>query len=306
MRSAVSIVIVSYNVCGLLRQCLKSIYDQQIDAEVIVVDNASSDDSVNMVRSEFAAATLIVNTGNVGFSAANNQGIAASTGERILLLNPDTELTPGALQKLLHFAAQQAGLTLIGPQLLNSDHSLQISAWKSPSPLDMILESAFLHRIFRTSEYGSAVLSNSFEPGMLSGAALLFSRELHKQIGGLDPQLFWMEDADYAYRTRKAGGRILYYPEAKIVHHSGQSSKKNLTIVISNQLISKLKYYRKHWGVAALLLASLFCLLHIVTRIVLFGILAIAGKDYARKCAAYVGALPRFFSYLFTGNKRVT
>jgi GT2 family glycosyltransferase len=306
MRSEVSIVIVSYNVADLLRACLRSIADQNVPAEIIVVDNASTDNSVEMVRNEFSLVHLIANKENRGFSAANNQGIDASSSPLILLLNPDTEMEPFGLRKLIDFAKSNPATSLVGPQLLNSDDSVQPSAWKRPSPWDLILESLFLHKLFRVSDYDSSQFDSQFEPGMLSGAALLFSRELYLRIGGLDSNLFWMEDADFAYRARKAGGKVIYYPAVKIVHHSGQSSKKNLSVVLSNQLLSKLKYYRKHSGWLPAFIAGWFCLFHIFTRILIFGALSVIGKRFAARAAGYLGALPRFFSYVFTNNQKVT
>jgi len=305
MRAEVSIVIVSYNVKDLLLKCLESIRREDVDAEVIVVDNNSTDGTQEVIGKDLGI-TFVGNSGNKGFSYANNQGIDASSASQILLLNPDTEVKPGALRTLLDFAKAQPKLSVIGPQLLNTDGSLQPSAWKKPSPWDMVLESVFLNKLFGISEYDPEEFQKQFEPGMLSGAALLFPRELYLRTGGLDAELFWMEDADFATRARKEGAKIIYFPSAQIIHHSGQSSKKNQSVVISNQLLSKLKYYRKHQGLFVMLLAAVFCFFHIVSRIILFGLLSPFGSNFLVKAKAYLYALPRFFSYIFTNNRRVT
>lgn len=301
----VSVVIVSYNVSELLRKCIDSVRNEGVDVEIVVVDNKSTDGTQRWL-SEDRMLTMFLNPVNVGFSQANNQGMGASFAPYILLLNPDTEMKPGALRKLLDFAATQSEKNIIGPQLLNSDGSLQKSAWKKPSPLDMIKEALFLHLLFGGSEYNSEQYNSQFEPGMISGAAMLFSRKLYKEIGGLDPNLFWMEDADFCTRVRNAGGSVIYFPGAQITHHSGQSSKKDLSLVVSNQLLSKLKYYRKHSGWLVTFIAGWFCFLHIITRIVIFGLLSVAGSRFSSKAAAYCGALPRFFAYVFANNQRVT
>ncbi len=306
MRFEVSIVIVSYNVCDLLRNCLNSIVEQDVAAEIIVVDNASTDKSVQMVRDEFSLVTLIGNNANVGFSQANNQGMDCSSAPRILLLNPDTEIAHGDLRKMLLFAAGEESNVLIGPRLLNTDGTLQRSAWKRPKPLDMVLESLFLHKVFGVSDYPNDKFQEQFEPGMLSGAALLFTREFYLRIGGLDARLFWMEDADFATRVRQAGGKVIYFPEAQITHHSGQSAKRNQKKAISNQLLSKLKYYNKHQGTLAMMFASIFCFLHIISRLILFGIAAPFAQSFADKAGAYLYTAGRFFKYLFTGDQRVT
>jgi GT2 family glycosyltransferase len=306
MPHEVSIVIVSYNVSELLRNCLNSIVEQSVAAEIIVVDNCSSDKSVQMVREEFSLVHLITNQKNVGFSAANNQGLEVSTAPYILLLNPDTEISIGGLRKLLDFAKTQTENTLIGPKLLNTDGTLQKSAWKKPSPFSMIKEALFVNVILGNGEYAEWKYKAQFEPGMISGAAMLFPRALFKQVGGLDPKLFWMEDADFCTRVRMQGGKVVYYPEVEITHHSGGSSKKNLTLVISNQLISKLKYYVKHYGVLTMMFTSIFCFFHIVSRLFLFALLSPLGTSFRAKAKAYLGTIPRFLAYLFLNRQRVT
>lgn len=306
MSAQVSVIIVSYNVSELLRACLRSVFAEKNPVEVIVVDNASTDDSISMIQSEFPQVKLIANKTNAGFSAANNQGMEASSGDYIFLLNPDTELKADAIQLLLNHAARSNETLLLGPQLLNSNGSIQTSAWKNPNPFDMISEAFFLHRLLGISAYAESQFANAFEAGMLSGAALFFPRSLYTKTGGLDPNLFWMEDADFSRRARLAGAKVLYFPAAKVVHHSGQSSKKNLKRVIANQLLSKLKYYRKHFGYAVMAFTSLFCLFHILSRMILFGLTGIFSHSHAEKAGAYTFALGRFFSYLFTGDQRVT
>ena len=306
MSAQVSVIIVSYNVSDLLRACLHSVLLQNIAVEIIVIDNASTDDSVSMIRTQFPNVKLIANSGNAGFSAANNQGMELASGEYFFLLNPDTELKPGAIESMVKRLAQSDKTILLGPQLLNSDGTIQVSAWKKSSPWDMIAEAFFLHRIFGVSEYPKTNFNTEFEAGLLSGAALFFPRSLYEKSGGLDTNLFWMEDADFCRRAKLSGASVLYFPSAGLVHHSGQSSKKNLKRVIANQLLSKLKYYRKHFGYAVMAFTSLFCLFHILSRIFILGMAGIFSQSYAEKAGAYFFSLGRFFSYLFTGDQRVT
>jgi len=305
MTAEVSVVIVSYNVVGLLRKCLQSVFSQHSKVEVVVVDNCSTDNSLEMVRSEFPQLKLIANSNNVGFSEANNQGIKATSAEYIFLLNPDTELRTDALQSLLKCAKSVGGDCIVGPRLLNTDGSLQISAWKKSTPWSMIAEAFFLRSALMVAEYDRNVFNEKFNPGMISGAAMLFPRTLANDIGGLDPKLFWMEDADFCYRATKINATILYDPSAVVVHHSGQSAKKNLGVVISNQLLSKLKYYRKHYGLFVMLLTAPFCLFHIVSRLLIFAILAPVSKGNAVKAKAYWFSVGRFFSYVFSGDERI-
>lgn len=306
MLPVTSVIIVSYNVSELLRSCLNAVLAQGEPVEIIVIDNASTDNSVNMLRQEFPMVRLIINEKNLGFSAANNQGMKLATGKFIFLLNPDTGLKPDAIKILRDYFQDNSDKIVVGPKLLNADGTLQISAWRLPRAFAMIAEAFFLHRLLRVSSYSLNRFETSFYPGMLSGAALFFSRELFESIGGLDPNLFWMEDADFCKRVWKNGGKVVYLPKAEVIHYSGQSSKKNLKRVIANQLISKLKYYNKHIGTLVMMFASLFCLFHIISRLFLFGIAAPFSQRAAEKAGAYLFSLGRFFRYLFTGDQRVT
>ena len=304
-----SIVIVSYNVKELLRDCLNSIGQQTNEEwklEIIVVDNASNDGSVEMVKERFPSARIISNKVNIGFSAANNEGMRISTGKFIFLLNPDTLVKQDTIRKLISFSKEQSGLFMIGPRLENSDGSLQISAWKQPGIGNVIAEAFFLHRLFGVSEYPKEKFSNIFSPAMISGAAMFFPHELFEKIGGLDVNLFWMEDADFSRRVSEAGGTITYFPTAIVTHLSGQSSRKNLKVTISNQLLSKLKYIRKYSGVLGMIVASVFCFIQILSRILLFFLLSPLSRNYREKLAAYAWTFGKFFSYLFANDKRVT
>lgn len=309
MPDGISIIIVSYEVRSLLKACLASIVQQEtsgFSVETIVIDNASSDGSAEMVQAEFPAVRLIANTANEGFSQANNQGMELAGGNYIFLLNPDTELQAGSLQKLFDFAQTQQTLFLAGPQLLNSDGSLQVSAWKTPVVSAMIAEALFLHRVFGVSEYPKEQFATAFSPGMLSGAALFFPRRLFETIGGLDPQLFWMEDADFSFRAKKSGAALIYFPDAKVIHHSGQSSKKNQRIVVSNQLLSKLKYYKKHLSGFSVATGVFFCFIHICSRIFLFSLFAVFSRNARMKASAYLFTFRKFFRYLFSSDNSVT
>jgi hypothetical protein len=286
-------------------QTLQSIADTaaELNPEIILVDNVSEDGTVEAVREKFPAVKIFANTSNQGFSQGNNQGMKAATGDLFFLLNPDTELRPAALQNLLREAENEKKVFVLGPRLLNSDGSLQISAWKMFRLRDLILEAIFLHRVFRRAEYPVEQYSKSFSPGMLSGAALLFPRALYEKIGGLDPELFWMEDTDFCYRAKEAGAEIRYCPDAEIVHHSGQSAKKNLGVAISNQLLSKLKFLRKHRSGFAWFVGAVFCFLHIVSRVVIFSVAGIGSATARAKGAAYRFAFGKYRRYIFAGDK---
>lgn len=304
MAYRLSIIIVHYKTPGLLLKCLRSLYLTDLLIEIIVVDNHSNDNSVEIIKREYPLVKLIENKENKGFSSANNQGIQIAKSENILLLNPDTEVNSDTLEKLILFLETQKSLCIIGPGLLNSDLSLQMSAWKYPWLSELLSDLFFLNR-FLNRNYNSNCFSRSFCVEALSGAALLFKKQLTEKIGLLDDNLFWMEDVDFCYRANKAGAAIIYYPYAEVIHHSGQSSKKNQKIAVSNQLLSKLKFFKKHKGKHIFILASVIIFFNILSRIGLFSILfpffALAGE----KLAAYFFTLKRFFAYVFAGNLKI-
>lgn len=294
----VSIVIVSYNVKDFLERCIASITRSSEKVEVIVVDNNSNDGSLEMLKSLYPDVRIIANEKNVGFSAANNQGIAISTGDAIFLLNPDTELVDDALSKLLLFLSQQKDGCVVAPRLLNSDQSLQVSVWKYPSVTYLLLELFYLHRIFGILNYPTEKMSATFEPDAMSGAALLFNRNLLKKVDGLDPLFFWMEDIDFCYRAHKSGYKIFYYPDAEIIHYSGKSSLKNRHIAIANQLISKLKFERKHAGPITYSIALLVILLHIISRYLILIIPSFFNTTAKVKRYAYYFSLKKYFNFI--------
>ena len=220
IQDKISIIIVSYNVKDFLFNCIVSVQKYFSEAEIIVVDNNSSDGSVEMLKQNFPLVKLIDNKENKGFSGANNQGIVMARSENILLLNPDTEVIDGALNKMISFLETQKELCIVGPQLLNTDKTLQKSCWKFPKVIEIIAETFYLHLLFNSKYYSNKKQETVFEVDALSGAALLFKKELLQKIGILDENLFWMEDVDLCYRNKKSGGSNIYFPEAKIIHHS--------------------------------------------------------------------------------------
>jgi GT2 family glycosyltransferase len=304
----ISIIIVNYNVKQLLLNCLASIYSKEnalLSIETIVIDNDSKDDSVEAVIKEFPQIILIANKFNAGFSGANNQGMQIAKGKHILLLNPDTEIISDALSQLINYIHKNNNCAIVAPQLLNSDGSIQTSVWKNHSVWDLVIETFYLHKFFDSINYPIEQLKTTFEAKTLSGAALFFRKSLIDKMGMLDEQFFWMEDIDFCYRAQQFG-TIAYLHSAQIKHHSGQSQKKNYNVAISNQLLSKLKYYKKHNSVIPVFIATLSCFIFIITRLFVFSLLGPIKEIYELKSKAYFYTLKRFFKYLFLNDKSLT
>lgn len=302
-RPALSIIIVSYRTPAILRDCLLSVRNNVgKPCEVIVVDNASGDDTVEMVRREFPEVVLIDSPTNLGFSPANNLALERATGEHLLLLNPDTVIRPGALAAWLE-AHQARGAGISGPHLLNTDGSLQVSAWQVPGLMASLLELFYLHRWLGSGAYPRDRFDTDFQPAFVSGAAMLFHRSIHERVGGLDPTMFWMEDVDLCVRVRRAGGSCWYFHGPEIVHIGGQSAKQNPERAISNQLLSRIKFARKHNGALAAVAISIVVLLHILSRMAAFGLIAVIRPEPRAK--AYRLTLLKLWRYLFHGDRSI-
>ncbi|MBX7093452.1 MAG: glycosyltransferase family 2 protein [Flavobacteriales bacterium] len=294
--ATVDVVIVSYNVKSVLKDCLHSIADLPSGFTIYVVDNASSDGTAEMIQSEFPRVEFISSGANIGFSPANNLAMQKGKGEYILLLNPDTIVKQPALIDWLNLHIEkQAGLSAC--KLLNTDQSLQISAWKTPGVMDSLLELFYLHRLFHITQYPEEMYQRDAEVENVSGAAMLFSRKVFDEVGGLDPNLFWMEDTDFCYRVRSSGKKVIYFHEPEIVHIGGQSSKSNYNRVISNQLISRLKFTRKHRSMVSFVVLTLIIYLHCISRIIGFGLIYPLKRN--AKAKAYIYSFGRLNRYIW-------
>lgn len=217
-----SIVIVSYNTKELLRRCLESVIQ---DTEIIVVDNGSSDRSSEMVKKEFPEVELIKNKNNFGFAKANNQGIKIARGKYVLLLNSDTEVKPGTLERLMEFVGKHPKMGVVGLRLLNSDESIQQSVYHFPTILGAIRE-FWLGQKGVYEEYVPEG-NQPVEVEAVVGAAMLIPKKVFDKVGLLDERYFmYFEDLDFCRRLKRAGLKVFYLPTAKIIHHHGASGRE--------------------------------------------------------------------------------
>ena len=264
MAARVAVVIVSWNVRDDLRRCLESVVRDEPRSTIVVVDNASRDGSVAMVRDEFPAVEVIENSENAGFSVANNQALrqlgALGTGgapmpvEYVLLLNPDTVVQTGAIGTLLGFLDANPGVGLAAPQLLYSDGTVQPTRRRFPSLATGFFESTWFqpltpHRLL--DHYYARDLPDDAigEVDWVVGAALLVRREAYEQVGGFDEGYFmYSEELDWCGRIRAAGWKIQYVPDAKVVHLEGKSSRQVVGARAVSFQRSRLKYARSHFG----------------------------------------------------------
>ncbi len=260
MRPDLSIVIVNWNVRDLLRRCLMSALSPQAEqtppcdsVEIIVVDNASTDGSVDMLQAEFPQLTLVANADNRGFPAANNQGIAAAQGRYVLALNPDTEILGDALATLVRYMDAHPDVGIVGPQLLNPDGSVQSSRRRFPTLPILFLESTWLAalapRALRRYYFLDQPDDITLDVDWITGAAMLARREAVQQVGGMDEGFFmYSEELDWCRRVKAAGWRVVYHPAAQIIHYVGKSSEQAVPSRHINFQRSKVRYARKYHG----------------------------------------------------------
>lgn len=269
----ISIIVVSWNVRDLLRRCLFSIRQQTTDntqqIEIIVVDNASSDGTVIMLRDEFPDVCVIANSDNVGFTRGNNQAFAIARGRYLFLLNPDTELGENALENLTAFMELHPRVGIVGPQLYYGDGSVQSSRRRFPTFATAFLESTKLqqwfprHRALTRYYMLDTRDDETQEVDWINGSAMFVRREVYEQVGGFDEGFFmYSEELDWCYRAKQAGWQVVYLPSVQVTHYAGKSSEQ----VISQRDIyfhsSKVRFFRKYRGalVAEILRAFLLAM----------------------------------------------
>ncbi len=246
-----SIIIVNYNTCDLLRACLRSVYASQVSYryEVIVVDNHSSDDSVAMVGQEFPQARLICCEVNCGYARANNLGLHTAQGHHLLLLNPDTVLPPDALRNMLAFMEEHPDAGVAGPKLVLADGSLDLACRRSFPTLEV----AFYRLVGLSKRYPDSPRFNRYNLGYLDpdlmaevdsvvGAFMWMRREALDQAGLFDERFFmYAEDIDLCYRIKvEHGWKIYYNPAVVVTHYKSQATTKRWVPMT-------IQFYRAMW-----------------------------------------------------------
>jgi GT2 family glycosyltransferase len=266
----VSIVIVSYNCKEYLRKCLwsveKEIKRSGLQVETIVVDNDSIDGTKKLKDLKMFDWVKWIDVPNRGFGAGNNVGMKESRGDYLFLLNPDTELTEGSLWKCYEYLQMNKEVDVLGPRLEYDDGTVQISAFDNfPGIISAFLENTLLDRVFYkilpNVVYPGKLFSRSMhqkgkvrEMAHVLGAAMWVKRSIYKLSGGFDEKYFlFREETDWQYRIKLAGGRIVYFPKAVVIHHEGKSTgearfKKDSWQKKLNWYMPSVYYFQKKWG----------------------------------------------------------
>ncbi|HEY9717007.1 MAG TPA: glycosyltransferase family 2 protein [Trichormus sp.] len=252
----VSIVIVNWKTPKLLARCLDSILaDARAgEFEIIVVDNASDDGSVELLRDSYSCVRTVANTENVGFSRACNQVIPQAKGRFIFLLNPDTLVVDNAVSKLADFMDVHSDCGAAGPKVLNPDRSLQLACRRAfPTPEAAFYRLTYLSRLFpnhpKFSKYNltHADPNQELEVDALSGSAMMVRREVVEQIGLLDEDIFMFgEDIDWCWRIKQAKWKVFYTPDPVVIHEHGAASRLRPVGTTINLHKGMEVFYKKH------------------------------------------------------------
>jgi GT2 family glycosyltransferase len=243
-----SVVVVTYNALPWIEQSIESVRDE----EVVVVDNGSTDGTVDVVRELFPQARLIERE-NLGLASGWNAGMAVVTGRYFLLLNADAWLTDRSLARLVEFADAHPEAAVVGPKLLNTDGTLQRSVRGFPTLWRLATEYFFLRKLAPSSQLLNAFYAGGFEHDeereveVVMGACMLVRREAVEQVGPLDEAFFlFSEETDWCYRFEQAGWKVIFFPGAECVHvggasHGGRMFRENVR--------GHLRFLAKHRGV---------------------------------------------------------
>jgi GT2 family glycosyltransferase len=260
----VAAVVVSHNTRPDLLRCLASLRDRvTMRLETVVVDNASSDQSADAVAREFPDVQLVRSPENLGFSCANNCGLAATRAPLVLVLNSDAEVRPGAVEAMAALLAARPDVGIVGPRTVGSEGQVQVSF----GPALTLLSEMRQRRLVRGVREGrpealrqvEAASRRESEPDWVSASCLLARRAALDAVGGFDEAFFlYEEDVDLCVRVRAAGFKIVFTPAAEVVHHLGRSMETSPERARLEYRRSHLHYYRKHNGALQTALLRLY------------------------------------------------
>jgi len=284
----VSIVVINFNTRELLCACLKSVELSSVSKEIFVVDNGSTDCSVEMVEKEFPQVILICNSRNERFARPNNDAMRRAHGEFYFLLNSDAEIKPGTLEQLVRYLETHHDVGAVGPQLLNADGSLQPSARGFVSLWTHLCDMLVLDRLFPSSRLFASSEMTYFdhrserEVDHLMAAAILIRSEAIRQVGMFDERLsIYYNDLDLSLRMRRAGWKIVFFPAAQAVHHSGRTAKPLVRQwdMFVEQYENVFYYYRKHFGEVSVVAYKLLMLVGFFPRVIYWSVRSLGDRS---------------------------
>jgi len=249
-------ILVNYRLREPLLEVLASLPDAAsgLHSETVVIDNSPGDGTAEALAAKFPAARIITNSENVGYARAVNQGLRATTGEFVLVMNPDCEVPAGAIRTLVDHLRSHPRAGIAGPRILNPDGTLEYSARAFPDPFTFLFNRySLLTRLFPRNPWSRRYLMTDWdhasvrEVDWLSGACMVVRRAAIDEVGPMDEAFFMFnEDVDWCRRMKRAGWAVVYVPEATVVHHIGASRRRTANRVILERHRGMIHYFRKH------------------------------------------------------------
>ena len=313
-----SIIIVSWNTSQITCNCIQSIYDNKSrkNIEIIVIDNASIDNSVENIRKQFADVVIIENKDNKGFAYANNQGIDIARGNYILLVNSDTVILENCIDNSLAFANSHLNAGIIGCKAFNSDMTWQMNCFRFPSLTNELLILLRLNSIFPESKifnrvrYGNREFDIKRKVEAIAGCFMLIKKEALDKVGKMDENFFmYAEEADWCYRFHKSGWQVYFTPDAEIIHLGGQSSKQVKPKMILQLRAGTLQFIKKHHSVPYYVTFCIITSLWFGIRIIPWLIVSIFKPKEFKSCILmaktyFIGSVKSLFGYKALEFKR--
>lgn len=257
MRIELSVIIVSWNCKAMLADCIKSLRGQLPTgaSEVIVVDNASSDNTAEMVRQEFPDVKLVASATNLGFARGNNAGLEISSGKYICLINPDVVVGADCIARMRDYMEQHPDVGLLGPRIIGPDGATQRSCMRTPTLWNQLCRALALDSLVKRSRLFGGYLMTDFQHDelrdvdVINGCFWMVRRTALNNVGNLDPR-FWMyaDDLDWSRRFLLAGWKVVFFPYAEAVHYGGGSSQLAPVLCYVEMQRADLQYWRKYHG----------------------------------------------------------
>lgn len=249
-----SIIIVNYNTRVILDECIGSILKNPFheNFEVIVIDNASSDGSVEFIRQKYPSVMLLVNEKNLGFAGANNRGVKTARGKYILLLNSDAEVLDGSLDKMFDYMETNPSVGIVGPKLIGAGGKIIQMSWGwLPTILKELLQKIFTPEHIFKYEFLQLMVKflerKQREVELVSGACMFIRKEVLNSVGLLDENFFlYFEEPDFCMRVHNAGWKIIFLPDVEVIHKLGQTMKKIGKETLITYRKSQLYFYKRN------------------------------------------------------------
>ncbi|MGH9512767.1 MAG: glycosyltransferase family 2 protein [Terriglobales bacterium] len=284
----ISVVVVSWNTKKLVADCLDSLKGAHLSAgmEIVLVDNASTDGTVELVRRKFPDVKVIQNSENLGFARANNIGIGFTSGEYICLINSDVVVPPDCLQKMEAYLSGQPRIGMLGPKMILPDGSIGQSCMRFPTPWNWFCRALALDSLFKGSKIFGDFMMSGFaydrteDVEVLTGWFWMIRRRAMEEVGLLEEQFFmYGEDIDWPKRFHTHGWRVVFYPEAQAIHHCAGSSSSAPTRFYVEMYRADMDYFRKHHGPLAVAAFWMTTWIHQVVRILGYGLLYVFNRS---------------------------